>query len=133
VTPSTLAAAPTAQSSVLLSAPRPGAALTAETRFTWSALPGAHAYQLVFYAGPTGPAEPLDPTQTLEGQPSPKIPEDAAPAAGIFIPGDRSEAVLEAFTLAQMPAGRRYLWQVIAIDANGAEIGSSSIREIHKP
>jgi len=133
VTPRGLAAAPASQHAIALSAPRPGAALTAQTRFAWSALPGAHTYQLVFYAAPTGLAEPLDPTQNLEGQQPPKIPEDAAPAAGIFIPGDRSEAVLQAFTLAQMPAGRRYLWQVIAIDANGAEIGSSAIRDIHKP
>lgn len=133
VTPSSLTAATASQHAVALSAPRPGAVLTAQTRFAWSALPGAHTYQLVFYEGPTGPAEPLDPTQNLEGQQTPKIPEDAAPAAGIFIPGDRTEAVLQDFTLAQMPAGQRYLWQVIAIDANGAVIGSSAIRNIHKP
>ncbi|GAB4371304.1 MAG: hypothetical protein Kow00114_32120 [Kiloniellaceae bacterium] len=133
VTPSALAAQPAVRHDLAVAAPRPGEPLTAETRFAWRALAGADAYQLLFYAAPAGPAAPLDPAQPQAGRPAPEIPADAAPAAGIFVPGERSEAVLQPFTLAQLPAGRRLLWQIIAIDANGAEIGSSAVREIYKP
>lgn len=133
VAPAALAGAPAAPRELAVSAPRPGEALTAETRFAWSPLDGTETYQIVFYAAPEGPAAPLDPSRDLQAQQAPKVPQNAAPAAGVFVPGGRTEAVLQPFTLAQLPAGKRLLWQVLAIDANGAEIGSSAVREIYKP
>lgn len=131
----TTVAAPRA---VLLSAPAPGEALTAETRFAWVAVAGASAYQVAFYEIPAGPAQPLDPAQAQDvGARQGGAPGDAAPEgdplAAVFVPGDRTEASLEPFTLGQLRAERSYLWRVLAIDANGAMIGSSSTREIFKP
>ncbi|HMA16084.1 MAG TPA: hypothetical protein VKP12_14940 [Kiloniellaceae bacterium] len=134
VTPSAPAGTPDALSRIAVAAPEPGSALTAETRFAWSPVAGAQAYQLTFHATPAGPAEPPQPTV----QPVPTAGpaggrHEGTPLAGLFVAGDRTEAVPAAFTLAQLPAGRSYLWQVLAIDDNGAVIGSSSPREIYKP
>ena len=122
---------------ILLTGPRPGEALSEETRFSWSAVPGASAYQLAFYAAPEGPAAPLDPSRdtqaTAEQMAAKTLPAGAPALAGLFVPGDRQSANLEAYNLAQLPSGKRYLWKVVAIDANGALIGSSSTREILKP
>lgn len=137
VTPKTRPAPLAALREILLTGPRPGAPLTEETRFSWNALPGADAYQLSFFAAPAGPAEPLDPARdtqaTAEQMTAKTAPKGEEAAAGIFVPGGRTSANLEAFTLAQMPGGKRYLWMVTAIDANGAIIGASPAREIHKP
>jgi hypothetical protein len=138
ITPRAPGTTPATPRDILVAGPRPGDSLTAATRFAWHPLDGAEAYQLAFYAAPAGPAAPLDPA----GFPQAQLPQAAgpdagetaaAPLAGIFVPGDRGEAVVEAFTLAQLPGGRSYLWKVLAIDANGAVIGSSSTREIYKP
>ena len=137
VTPKRAAQVAAAPREILLTAPRPGEALSEETRFSWSAVAGADTYQLAFYAAPAGPADPLDPardTQATADQMATKtLPAGATAIAGIFVPGERQSANLEAFSLAQLPSGKRYLWQVIAIDGNGAVIGTSSTREIHKP
>jgi len=122
---------------ILLTAPATGTQLDAETRFAWSTLPAAEAYQLAFYAVPAGPVEPLD-TAAI-GQPATqetlrqrRTAGDAA-IAGVFLPGGSSETRLEDNVLSQLPSERSYLWQVIAFDGNGAVIGSSSMREIYKP
>ncbi|MEO3429936.1 hypothetical protein AAFN88_13815 [Pelagibius sp. CAU 1746] len=137
ITPKRSALPAMARRDILLTGPRPGAPLTAQTRFSWNALPGADAYQLSFFTAPAGPAEPLDPardTQATAGQMTAGTALAGEPAAaGIFVPGGRTSASLEAFTLAQLPGGKRYLWMVTAIDANGAIIGTSPAREIHKP
>jgi hypothetical protein len=137
VTPKTPPAPLAALRDILLTGPRPGAPLTEETRFSWNALPGADAYQLSIFAAPAGPAEPLDPARdtqaTAEQMTAKAVPAGEPAAAGIFVPGGQTSANLEAFTLAQLPGGKRYLWMVTAIDANGAIIGTSPAREIHKP
>lgn len=137
VTPGSRPESLVAQREILLTGPRPGAPLTADTRFAWSAVPGVDAYQLAFFAAPAGPAEPLDPardTGTATGEMAPKTAPDGAEAvAGIFVAGTRTETGLETSTLAQLPGDRRYLWKVTAIGANGAIIGTSSAREIYKP
>ncbi len=137
VTPQTRSTPLAAQREILVTGPRPGAPLTAETRFSWNALRGADAYQLSFFAAPAGPAEPLDPARdtqaTAEQMTAKTVPAGEPAVAGIFVPGGRTSANLEAFTLAQLPGGKRYLWMVTAIDANGAIIGTSSTREILKP
>lgn len=133
VTPRAPTTGPTALLHIAVAAPAPGSALTADTRFAWSRVRGARAYQLVFHATSAGPAEPPQPVvQSLPlGGPDGRL--EGTPLAGLFVAGDRSEAVPAAFTLAQLPDGMSYLWQVLAIDDNGAVIGSSSPREIYKP
>lgn len=137
VTPNRRSASPVAQRQILLTAPRPGEPLTEETRFSWSAVPDAVAYQLAFYAAPAGPAEPLDPaddSQSSDTQAAAKsLPPDARALAGIYLSGGRSDARLGAAGLERLPGGRRILWMVTAIDANGAIIGTSVVGEIHKP
>jgi hypothetical protein len=138
VTPGENGAATVVQREMFPSAPQPGEPLTAETRFAWSALAGTEAYQIAFYATPAGPAEPLESAKAQDvgaGQgaaPGGAAP-DTEPLAAVFVPGGRTEASLEPFTLGQLRAERSYLWRVLAIDANGAVIGSSSTREIFKP
>jgi hypothetical protein len=137
VTPKRSSEPAVARREILLTGPRPGAPLAAETRFSWNALPGADAYQLSLFAAPAGAAEPLDPARdtqaTAEQMAAKTLPAGQSAAAGIFVPGGRTSANLEAFTLAQLPGGKRYLWMVTAIDANGAIIGTSAAREIYKP
>ena len=123
---------------VFLSAPRPGEPLTAETRFAWTALAGAEAYQVAFYETPAGPAALPDPARTQDvGARLGASPGEAAPAgeplAAVFVRADRTEASLQAFALAELQGNRSYLWRVLAIDANGAVVGSSSTQEIFKP
>ncbi|WP_299392089.1 hypothetical protein [Pelagibius sp.] len=123
---------------ILLSGPRPGEALTEKTRFAWTALAGAATYHLELFTAPAGPAAPVD-TQAVRSEipldPSPETgqTDDQVPLAGIFVQGSETEARLADFTLAQLPGDRRYLWKISAIDAKGAVIGSSSVREIYKP
>lgn len=119
VTAKRAAGAAAAPQDILLTGPRPGAPLTAETRFSWSAVPGSDAYQLLFYAAPAEPAAPVS------------AGDDAL--AGVFVAGGSTETVLEPVTLRHLSAGGRFLWKVIAIDGNGAIIGASSAREIYKP
>lgn len=134
VTPRAPAAAPDTLSRIAVAAPEPGSTLTADTRFAWSAVEGARAYQLTFHATPAGPAEPPQPAvQTVPVAGPAGGRHDDTPLAGLFVAGDRTEVVPAAFTLAQLPGDRSYLWQVLAIDDNGAVIGSSSPREIYKP
>jgi len=138
VTPGENGAATVVQREMFPSAPQPGEPLTAATRFAWSAVAGTEAYQIAFYATPAGPAEALDPARaqdvgaTQGGAPGGTAPDDD-PVAAICVPGDRTEASLEPFTLGQLRAERSYLWRVLAIDANGAVIGSSAAKEIFKP
>lgn len=130
VTPGTAADAPALALAIPVSGPAPDEALAAGTRFAWQPVEGAASYHVAFYATPAGPAGPLDPaTLPAAAAPAPQ----GAPLAGIVVPGDRSAAAAEAHTLALLPGERRYLWQVIAFDANGAVVGSSSAREIYKP
>lgn len=134
VTPSAPAAAPDTLYRIAVAAPEPGSALTPDTRFAWSPVEGVRAYQLAFHATPAGPAEPPQPAvQPLPTAGPAGGRHDDAPLAGLFVAGDRTEVVPAAFTLAQLPGGRSYLWQLLAIDDNGAVIGSSSPREIYKP
>ena len=133
VTPRAPADSPAAPYRIAVAAPEPGSALTPDTRFAWSAVEGARAYQLTFHATPSGPAEPPQPAvQALPVAGPAEALQDTA-VAGLFVAGDRTEATPAAFTLAQLPGGRSYLWQLLAIDDNGAVIGSSSPREIYKP
>lgn len=134
VTPRAPAAAPAALLRIAVASPEPGSALTADTRFAWTPVEGARAYQITFHATPAGPAEPPQPavqSQPVAGPADGR--QEGTSLAGLFVAGDRSEAVPAAFTLAQLPGGRSYLWQLLAIDDNGAVIGSSSPREIYKP
>lgn len=124
VTAKRVAGAAAARRDILLTGPRPGEPLSAETRFSWSAVPGSDAYQLLFFTAPAGSAKEI---------PAKEIPADASTLAGVFVAGGSTETTLEAATLEHLPAGGRFLWKVIAIDGNGAIIGASAAREIHKP
>jgi hypothetical protein len=120
---------------LIVAAPRPGETLAAGTRFAWSALAGAEAYRIAFYPAPARgiPADPAAVSDAATATaPAAPVPSEA-PLAAAFVAGDRDEAVLEELTLGHMAGGRSYLWQLVAYDANGAVIGSSSLREIRKP
>ncbi|WP_422366606.1 hypothetical protein [Pelagibius sp.] len=138
VTPRSLAAGQQPLQEILVSGPRPGASLTDETVFAWSAMAAAKTYHLEIFATPAGPRKPADPNAVQANLPLDPGPEtDAvkgqAALAGSFVPGDRTQTSLADFSVDHLPAGRSYFWKVSAIDANGAVIGSSSVREIFKP
>ncbi|WP_299622665.1 hypothetical protein [Pelagibius sp.] len=107
--------APT-QGRILTTKPFPDEVLSEETRFAWSALAGVAAYHLELFAAPGEAAVP-----------------DGTALAGIFVSAEQTAAHFNHFSLAYIPADRRYLWKVSAIDAKGAVIGSSSVREIYRP
>lgn len=113
-----------AEAQVQLTGPRPGSTLTADTRFTWQALAGTAAYKLALYETPGPLVEPGGNRRPAEG---------ADALAASLIPAAETEAGFDAAALANVPGGRSYVWQVEAIDANGAVIGSSSMWEIFKP
>ncbi|CAN0453823.1 unnamed protein product, partial [Ectocarpus fasciculatus] len=135
VTPRSFAGDQAPLREILVTGPRPGEALSSETRFAWSGLPGAEAYHVELFATPAGPAEPADPNAVAAKVSGPISDGTAGQAAlvGTFVPGDQTEANLAEFSVAQLPSDRSYLWKVSAIDANGAVIGISSVREIYKP
>ena len=130
VTPGMPGDAPAVPLALVVTGPAPDAVLAAGTQFAWQPVAGASAYRVAFYATPAGPAAPLDPAAFPARVGAVPAGE---PLAGIAVPGERSAAVAEAATLALLPGERSYLWQVIAFDANGAVVGSSSAREIYKP
>lgn len=123
---------------LLVTAPEPGTPLTLTTRFAWQAVPGARAYKVEVFPAPPGPAEipsdreattpvPLDPaadTTAVAGQP---------PLTGAVVPGTQTEIRLQDYSLAHLPAGRRYLWTVKALGPEDVLLGVSPPREIYKP
>ncbi|HIC81451.1 MAG TPA: hypothetical protein EYH07_15830 [Kiloniellaceae bacterium] len=124
---------------LLMTSPSPGTPLTLTTRFAWQAVPGAKAYKLEFF--PAIPVQAEPPSQDeivaslpLDTGPDPQPDSPAAgPLTGIVLPGAVTETRLKDFTLAHLPAQRRYRWIVTAIGEDGAVLGASAMREIYKP
>lgn len=123
---------------LLMTSPSPGIPLTLTTRFAWQAVPGAKAYKLEFY--PALPVRDEPPSQDevvaslpLDPGPDPQPAPAAGPLTGIVLPGAVTETRLKDFTLAHLPAQRRYRWIVTAIGEDGAVLGASAMREIYKP
>ncbi|WP_299392087.1 hypothetical protein [Pelagibius sp.] len=123
---------------LLMTSPSPGIPLTLTTRFAWQAVPGAKAYKLEFF--PALPVRDEPPSQDevvaslpLDPGPDPQPAPAAGPLTGIVLPGAVTETRLKDFTLAHLPAQRRYRWIVTAIGEDGAVLGASAMREIYKP
>lgn len=123
---------------LLITAPSPGTPLTLTTRFAWQAVPGTKLYKLEVFAAPPGPAEIASDRETTTPVPLDPVPDTGAieqqrPLTGAVVPGTQTEIRLQDYSLAHLPAGRRYLWMVKAVDPNGALLGVSPPREIYKP
>jgi len=123
---------------LLITSPSPGTPLTLTTRFAWRAVAGAQVYKVEVFPAPAGPAGiasgeavttpvPLDPTPDTAG-----IAGREA-LTGAVVPGTQTEIRLQDYSLAHLPGGRRYLWTVKAVDAEGALLGISPPQEIYKP
>lgn len=131
---------PNAQEPVLLltTAPGPGTPLTQTTRFAWRALPGATVYKVEIFAAEPGPAGIASEREATTPVPLDPTPDRAAvaglePLTGVVVPGTQTEVRLQDYSLARLPADRRYLWTVSAQNAEGALLGISPPREIYKP
>lgn len=123
---------------LLITAPSPGTPLTLTTRFAWQAIPGARFYKLEIFEAPPGPAELVADNRiaaTVPVDPSPDIgaTEGQPPLTGVVLPASLTEIRLQDYSLAHLPAGRRYLWMVKAVGEDGALLGVSPPREIYKP
>jgi len=111
---------------VNLLGPRGIVTATAETRFSWQAVEGAQAYRLNIY------------TQELRVQLREQT--DRADAETQIVPGkrvsgvlvkpDRLHVVLSEISLRHLQSGKRYFWQVQAIDAKGRVMATSEYGQI---
>ncbi len=123
---------------MLITSPSPGTPLTLTTRFAWRAVPGAHLYKIEIFDAPPTPGEVLAEEQTLPPAAfGPVVDTESTagqrPLTGVVVPGTQTEIRLKDFSLARLPADRRYQWSVKAVDQNGAVLGISPPREIYKP
>lgn len=123
---------------LLITAPEPGTPLTVTTRFAWRAVPGATVYKVEIFPAAPGPAGIASERETTTPVPFDPTPDTAAVAAqppltGVVVPGTQTEVRLQDYSLARLPADRRYLWTVTALNAEGALLGVSPPREIFKP
>lgn len=123
---------------MLITSPGPGAPLTLTTRFAWQAVPGTQIYKVEVFAAPAGPGGAVSGSEVTTPVPLDPAPDTAAVAGeraltGTVVPGTQTEIRLQDYSLAHLPAGRRYLWTVKAVAADGALLGISPPREIFKP
>jgi len=123
---------------MLVTAPSPGTPLTLTTRFAWQAVPGATLYKLEIFGAPAGPAGIVAEAETTTPVPLNPAPDTASvqglrALTGVVVPGTVTEVRLRDYSLAHLPADRRYLWTVKAQDDQGAVIAVSPVREIYKP
>lgn len=123
---------------LLITAPEPGTPLTVTTRFAWRAVPGATVYKVEIFPAAPGPAGIASERETTTPVPFDPTPDTAAvagqpPLTGVVVPGTQTEVRLQDYSLARLPADRRYLWTVTALNAEGALLGVSPPREIFKP
>ena len=123
---------------LLITAPDPGTPLTLTTRFAWRAVPGATIYKVEIFPAEPGPADIASNREVTTPVPLDPTPDTAAvagsePLTGVVVPGTQTALRLQDYSLAHLPADRRYLWTVKAMDAEGALLGVSPPREIFKP
>lgn len=100
----------TAVAPLVARGPVAGGPLTPASVFTWVPVAGAEAYQLSFYA--SGAEEPV---------------------AGKLVPADRNRLSPSAMTLEHLEHGRRYAWQLEALDRDGRVIARSPRHDVHVP
>ena len=108
------------------------------TRFAWRAVPGVAVYKVEIFSAEPGPAGIASDREVTTPVPLDPTPDTAAvagrqPLTGTVVPGTQTEIRLQDYSLAHLPADRRYLWTVKAMDAEGALLGVSPPREIFKP
>ncbi len=102
--------APTEETPTVLKVQSPavGAPLTPETRFQWTPVAGARAYQVEIRA-----------TESVTGP----------PLTGLVTTAERQHATLPAHTRRHLPPGR-YYWRLLAIGAQGDILAASAPREL---
>lgn len=123
---------------MLVTSPSPGTPLTLTTRFAWQAVPGTKAYKVEFFGAPPGPAGIVSGNEVTTDVPLDPSPDSGSvrglqPLTGVVVPATQTEIRLQDYSLAHLPGGRRYLWTVKAVDAEGALLGISPPQEIYKP
>ncbi len=97
----------------MASSPQSGR-VTADSQFTWAAVPGAVVYQLQVFAGDA----PQPVSDAAPGEPPPFI-------AGMLLPQGTQKTRWSSWLLNKLTAGRYYLWRVTAHDESGAVVGRS--------
>lgn len=116
--------------------PGEGTIINRDTRFEWSAVPGARVYQVEF----RGRRAPLVAAQIPSlGESHQAVPEEGEaedttyPMAGIMVAGTTQQLSLSALSLSRLTPGSSYGWRVLAYDERGQLIASSELRSIVIP
>lgn len=95
-----------------LRAPQDGSSVSTATVFSWRATSGATLYRLEFLTGGAG-----------------SLNDQSRRVAAVDLPAGNTSARLKPFTLARIKgAGARIYWRVLALDAGGTPLATSTFR-----
>ncbi|MFT5485253.1 MAG: hypothetical protein ACI9JL_003912 [Paracoccaceae bacterium] len=122
VTPSDLTRAP----ELKVSAPPAGSLLTADTRFAWTPVPRAAAYQIEIFETNGGPASSDPNARLLVGS------DGLTPLTGRVVPGTASQASIADLTMRHIPPGNAYRWRIRALGPAGEVLAISTFRQLRR-
>lgn len=110
---------------ITLLAPQGVTRIGAQTRFEWQSVPTAKHYRLDFY---TQELRVRVSAADIESKPE-QEQTDIVPGrrvTGVVVPATQQSTLLAEITRQHLQSGRRYFWQVTAIDAQGRVFATSA-------
>ncbi len=116
---------------ISLLSPRPRGLLDDGARISWSAVPGAVAYKVVFLESLADDVADLE-ARARYGE-LPEDPGETRPGetvAGFYLPGDTTETDVPATSITRLARDRRYYVQVLGWGPDGLVIGRSEPQEV---
>lgn len=116
---------------ISLRSPAPRGPLDEGAVISWSAVPGAVAYKVVFLESLGDDPADLD-ARSRYGE-LPEDPGETRPGetvAGFYLPGDRTETVIPGTSITRLARNTRYYLQVLGWSRDGALVGRSEPREV---
>jgi len=122
VTPDDLTRAP----ELKVSAPPVGSLLTADTRFAWTPVPRAAAYQIEIFETNSGPSSSDPNARLLVGS------DGLTPLTGRVVPGNATEASIADLTMRHIPPGSAYRWRIRALGPAGEVLAISAFRQLRR-
>lgn len=150
---------PVQRARVRATSPAPESGLAPDTRFAWGDVPGAGAWEVVFYAddqlvsaetrpplfepdqprfrdvrGEGGLEDPFEVDEAARRRHAePSLVDGARPVATLLVAGPQRETTLPALTRSHLRPGRTYAWQVRAYRSDGARLAESPLRRLIVP
>ncbi len=116
---------------ISLLSPRPRGLLDEGARISWSAIPGAVAYKVVFLESLADDVADLEARARygeLEEDPGQTRPGETV--AGFYLPGDTTETDVPGTSIARLSRDTRYYVQVLGWGPDGLVIGRSEPQEV---